>query len=665
MDIVLAALCGFLMDLALGDPAWMPHPVVGMGKCIAALERGLRRVFRKTPRGELAAGAVLAAVLPLGTLGLAAGALWLCGLAHPALRFALEAVWCWQALAMRGLRDESRNVYRALTGGTLEQARAAVARIVGRDTAALSAGGVTKAAVETVAENFADGVAAPMFYMLLGGAPLALCYKAVNTMDSMVGYKNERYLYFGRAAAKLDDAANYLLARMAALLLAGAAALTGQPCQPQFRPDGGGDGRSAGRAAGRPGQLFRQAVRKAYDRRRAAAGGAGGHPAGKPDAVCRRDAVHGAPGLRARCGVPAAGAVTEGRERMELTHGGDWAGYAAQYGGMPLDFSANVSPLGLPQGVRQAVARALDGADRYPDPLCRALRKKLSGTLGVPPQSILCGNGAADLIFRLALAEKPKRALVTAPTFAEYEQALAVAGCTADRFFLREEEGFAVTEALLERIEPGLDILFLCEPNNPTGRTTPRALLLRILERCAACGTRLVVDECFNEFLDDPAAHTLLGELEGHENLLLLRAFTKWYAMAGVRLGYALCADGALLERMRAAGQPWAVSALAQAAGEAALEETDYSAALRALVAAERPRLSAGLAALGCRVLPGEANYLLFYQSGEQLVQRLRARGVLLRGCANYPGLGPGWYRAAVRTHSENSAFLQALGEVL
>ena len=350
---------------------------------------------------------------------------------------------------------------------------------------------------------------------------------------------------------------------------------------------------------------------------------------------------------------------------MELTHGGDWAGYAAQYGGMPLDFSANVSPLGLPQGVRQAVARALDGADRYPDPLCRALRKKLSGTLGVPPQSILCGNGAADLIFRLALAEKPKRALVTAPTFAEYEQALVVAGCTADRFFLREEEGFAVTEALLERIEPGLDILFLCEPNNPTGRTTPRALLLRILERCAACGTRRVVDECFNEFLDDPAAHTLLGELEGHENLLLLGAFTKWYAMAGVRLGYALCADGALLERMRAAGQPWAVSALAQAAGEAALEETDYSAALRALVAAERPRLSAGLAALGCRVMPGEANYLLFYHSGEQLVQRLRARGVLLRGCANYPGLGPGWYRAAVRTHSENSAFLQALGEVL
>ncbi len=212
----------------------------------------------------------------------------------------------------------------------------------------------------------------------------------------------------------------------------------------------------------------------------------------------------------------------------------------------------------------------------------RALRKKLSGTLGVPPQSILCGNGAADLIFRLALAEKPKRALVTAPTFCRIRAGpLVVAGCMADRFFLRRKKASPSPNAAGTCIEPGLDILFLCEPNNPTGRTTPRALLLRILERCAACGTRLVVDECFNEFLDDPAAHTLLGELEGHENLLLLRAFTKWYAMAGVRLGYALCADGALLERMRAAGQPWAVSALAQAAGEAALEETDYSAALR------------------------------------------------------------------------------------
>lgn len=228
MEILCAAVCGFFLDLLLGDPAWMPHPVVFMGRCISALERILRRIFPKTPRGELAAGTALAAALPLGALTLSAGALWLCGLVHPAFRFALETVWCWQCLAVKGLRDESANVYRELTGSTLEKARKAVSRIVGRDTEGLTAEGVTKATVETVAENFSDGVAAPLCYMLLGGAPLALCYKAVNTMDSMVGYKNEQYLYFGRAEARLDDLANYIPARLSALLLIWAAALGGQ-----------------------------------------------------------------------------------------------------------------------------------------------------------------------------------------------------------------------------------------------------------------------------------------------------------------------------------------------------------------------------------------------------------------------------------------------------
>lgn len=228
MAVLLAVAIGFLLDLLLGDPPWAPHPVVFMGKCITLLERILRRAFPKTRRGELIAGTILAVLLPLGTLAVTIIALWLCGLVHPMLRMTLETIWCWQALAMKGLRDESMNVYRKLTGDTLENARKAVGRIVGRDTASLTAEGVTKAAVETVAENFADGVAAPLAFMILGGAPLALCYKAVNTMDSMIGYKNDRYLFFGRAAAKLDDAANYLPARGAALLLIAAAALTGQ-----------------------------------------------------------------------------------------------------------------------------------------------------------------------------------------------------------------------------------------------------------------------------------------------------------------------------------------------------------------------------------------------------------------------------------------------------
>lgn len=227
MLTALAVLGGFGLDLLLADPAWMPHPVVGMGRAIAALEKRLRRLFPATPAGERAAGRVLAAALPLGTFALAAWALALAYRLHPAAGFALETLWCWQALALRGLADESGKVYAQLAKGDLPAARRAVSRIVGRDTGSLTAAGVTKAAVETVAENFSDGVAAPLFYLLIGGAPLGLAYKAVNTMDSMVGYKNKTYLHFGRAAARLDDAANFLPSRLAALLWIGAAGLAG------------------------------------------------------------------------------------------------------------------------------------------------------------------------------------------------------------------------------------------------------------------------------------------------------------------------------------------------------------------------------------------------------------------------------------------------------
>ena len=227
MLTALAVLGGFGLDLLLADPAWMPHPVVGMGRAITALEKLLRRLFPATPAGERAAGRVLAAVLPVGTFALTAGALALAYRLHPAAGFALELLWSWQALALRGLAGESGKVYADLARGDLPAARKAVSRIVGRDTAALTAEGVTKAAVETVAENFSDGVAAPLFYLLIGGAPLGLAYKAVNTMDSMVGYKNKTYLHFGRAAARLDDAANFLPSRLAALLWIGAAGLAG------------------------------------------------------------------------------------------------------------------------------------------------------------------------------------------------------------------------------------------------------------------------------------------------------------------------------------------------------------------------------------------------------------------------------------------------------
>lgn len=349
---------------------------------------------------------------------------------------------------------------------------------------------------------------------------------------------------------------------------------------------------------------------------------------------------------------------------MELVHGGDWAGYRAEFGCDALDFSANVSPLGLPAGVAAAITNALLTADRYPDPLCRELRAALAGAEGVPADWILCGNGAADLIFRLALAVRPRRALLPAPTFAEYEAALQTVGCAVQRVFLREENEFAVTEEFIDAVTPETDIVFLCQPNNPTGQVTPPALVERLVRRCAECGAVLVVDECFLDFLPDRDAWTAKQLLHDAPQLIILKAFTKLYAMAGVRLGYALCGDAALLEKMRGAGQPWAVSSLAQAAGLAALQETAYADAVRALIAEQRPRMAAGLRALGLRVMDGQANYLLF-RATPDFGEKLRRRGAVVRSCANYPGLDAAWYRTAVRTAEENTRLLQIMGEIL
>lgn len=218
---ILAA--GFVLDLLLGDPPKMPHIVVAIGKGVARLEKITRRLFPATPGGELAAGGVLTAVVALCSF--CVPYLLLSHLRmFPEVKIVLEIFVCYQVLATKCLGDAARRVYAALIRDDLHEARRALGMIVGRDTARLDAAAVTRAAVETVAENTSDGVVAPMFYFALGGAPLAILYKAVNTMDSMLGYRNAKYLYFGRAAARLDDAANYVPARLAALFMILAAA---------------------------------------------------------------------------------------------------------------------------------------------------------------------------------------------------------------------------------------------------------------------------------------------------------------------------------------------------------------------------------------------------------------------------------------------------------
>lgn len=218
---------GFLLDQLIGDPPGMPHIIRWIGALIAALEDFLRKHSPASEAGQLRAGKWLVALTLLISVGGTAGVLLVGYRVSRYVGFLLEALLCFQLLAAKSLRAESMRVYHNLQAKNIPQARKDVAMIVGRDTEALDEAGITRAAVETVAENTSDGVIAPLFYMLLGGSVLACLYKAANTMDSMVGYKNERYLYFGRAAAKLDDALNYIPARLAAQLMLLASILPG------------------------------------------------------------------------------------------------------------------------------------------------------------------------------------------------------------------------------------------------------------------------------------------------------------------------------------------------------------------------------------------------------------------------------------------------------
>lgn len=344
---------------------------------------------------------------------------------------------------------------------------------------------------------------------------------------------------------------------------------------------------------------------------------------------------------------------------MTLNHGGDLVSAQNQSTRELLDMSVNLNPLGPPAPVLDAARGAVACAERYPDPLCRSLRQAIAQCDGVRPEQVFCGAGASDVIFRLALLLRPKAALLLAPAFSEYESSLAQVGCECRFHMLRRENRFDVTEAILSDIRPGIELVLLCSPNNPTGRLVGRGLLEKILACCEKTGAMLAVDECFLPLAS--GGEGLADLLEAHPRLFLLRAFTKTYAIAGLRLGYGL-GTPELIGRLFSCGPCWNVSGPAQAAGLACCRLPDWPVQGKTAIEALRPALQAELLRLGCEVIPGSANYLLFRLPGvTDLKQRLISRGILLRGCADYRGLGHDWYRTAVKTEADNGRFLRAL----
>lgn len=347
---------------------------------------------------------------------------------------------------------------------------------------------------------------------------------------------------------------------------------------------------------------------------------------------------------------------------LNYVHGGDIQTYIDRHGFAPLDLSANINPFGIPDAVRAAMHRAVDNCTQYPDPFCRAARQAIGAREGVNSDLLYCGNGAADVLDRLAAVLKPRKVLLTAPTFAEYERTLSGAEIRVHN--LRETDGFALTERILDEISPDLDAVYLCNPNNPTGRTAQPELLREIVRKCTENGVKLVVDECFNDFLTDAERHTRKDLLESNPGLIILRAYTKMYAVPGVRFGWCMTADAALIEKLYHAGQPWNVSVIAQACAEAAAKQNGWREQTARRIAEERAYLMDGLRSCGVRVYPGEANFLLFHSSDEKLDEKLRKQGIMIRNCSNYRGLGPGFYRTAVKTRDASEKLLHALRQI-
>lgn len=330
------------------------------------------------------------------------------------------------------------------------------------------------------------------------------------------------------------------------------------------------------------------------------------------------------------------------------------------------DFSANINFHGMPQSVKEAAHAAIEKSIHYPDPDSHSLKAVLADREGVPESAVICGNGAAELMFALAMAKRPRKAVLAQPCFFEYEQALTAVGCTLVHVPLKKEDGFQVGMAFAEQIPEDADLVILGNPNNPTGQCVPRPVLEQVLATCHRIGSMLMVDESFFDFLipeDQERTLDCTGIAGEDPSVFVLKSFTKMYAMPGLRFGYAICADTELLAKMRSGMQPWNVSLPAQAAARAAASEVEFAKETARQTAENRSWMLGQLRKQGVTVYGSVTNYLLL-EGPEDLQERCLAKGYLIRDCSNFRTLCKGYYRICIRSQEENEALLAVLGEV-
>lgn len=342
---------------------------------------------------------------------------------------------------------------------------------------------------------------------------------------------------------------------------------------------------------------------------------------------------------------------------MSTIHGGDIYRNRVTH-----DFSVNVNPLGIPKSVKRALYKAVSACDAYPDIHAEHLKKAVAETLCIPEQFLLFGNGASELFMAIMHGIRPQKTVIAVPSFYGYEYAAKAAEATIVYYETKESEMFRLGPDLLSVLTDDVQALFLANPNNPTGTLADKQFLKCLLTHCRERKIRVILDECFIEFVMEE--ESLLQETANYENLILVRAFTKLFSIPGVRLGYLVCSDEKLRNQIKAQLPEWNLSVFAQEAGVVCAKESDFSKRTAAYVKRERAFLETALSKLGMRSYPGAGNFLLFH-SKIPLYEPLLQKGILIRDCRNFRGLQRGFYRIAVKSRRENKILLNRIGEVI
>jgi histidinol-phosphate aminotransferase len=341
-----------------------------------------------------------------------------------------------------------------------------------------------------------------------------------------------------------------------------------------------------------------------------------------------------------------------------MLHGGD-----IYRNKVNIDFSVNINPLGMPDAVRKALSEAVGNCEQYPDIKAERLTESLAERMGVNKEYILPGNGASELFTAIVHAVNPGRIVIPVPSFLGYEKAVMSSHGEVLFYEMKEDMGYTLDEGIMEYLTEGTDLLFLANPNNPVGNLIDSTLLEQVAEECRKKQILIVLDECFLEFSGKEEKYSYKNKLEAYPNVIVVRAFTKIYAIPGVRLGYLLCGDSELRKRIEVHLPEWNLSVFAQAAGIAACLEKNYIAESVRVVEAEREYLKEELEQLGIKVYPSDADYLLI-KTDMQLYDELLKKEILIRDCSNFRGLGRGYYRIAVKKHSDNVMLIKAIREI-